>query len=93
MKSWKCATTTKSIWRGFVVTKEYKTGLEFLNEGVCADRAEEVRDMCLQIGEDTEVAVLNGETLAYMLMEMYNKGRNEGAAAALLLSDARGVLH
>ena len=75
------------------MTKEYKTGLEFLNEGVCADRAEEVRELCMQLGEDTEMAVLDGETLAYMLMEMYNRGRNEGAAVALLLSDARGVLH
>ena len=47
----------------------------------------------MQLGEDTEIAVLDGETLSYMLMEMYNRGRNEGAAAALLLSDARGVLH
>jgi hypothetical protein len=85
-------TITKSTLRGFVVTKEYKTGLEFLNEGVCADRAEEVRDMCLQLSEDTEIAVLDGQTFAYMLMEMYNKGRNEGAAAALLLSNER-VLH
>jgi|TARA_R110001583_G_scaffold83793_9_gene221026 hypothetical protein len=76
-----------------VVTKEYKTGLEFLNEGLCAERAEEVRDMCHQLGEDTEIAVLDGETLSYMLMEMYNRGRNEGAAAALVLSDDRGVLH
>ena len=75
------------------MSREYKTGLEFLNEGVCADRAEEVRDMCLQLGEDTEIAVLDGETLSYMLMGMYNRGRNEGAAAALLLSDNRGVLH
>ena len=56
------------------MSREYKTGLEFLNEGVCADRAEEVRDMCLQLGEDTEIAVLDG-------------------AAALVLSDNRGVLH
>ena len=49
--------------------------------------------MCLQLGEDTEIAVLDGQTFAYMLMEMYNRGRNEGAAAALLLSDNRGVLH
>ena len=81
-----------------MVTKEYKTGLEFLNEGLCAERAEEVRDMCHQLGEDTEIAVnevgfLDGETLSYMLMEMYNRGRNEGAAAALILSDDRGVLH
>ena len=81
-----------------MVTKEYKTGLEFLNEGLCAERAEEVRDMCHQLGEDTEIAVnevgfLDGETLSYMLMEMYNRGRNEGAAAALVLSDDRGVLH
>ncbi len=81
-----------------MVTKEYKTGLEFLNEGICAERAEEVRDMCHQLGEDTEIAVnevgfLDGETLSYMLMEMYNRGRNEGAAAALVLSDDRGVLH
>ena len=81
-----------------MVTKEYKTGLEFLNEGICAERAEEVRDMCHQLGEDTEIAVnevgfLDGETLSYMLMEMYNRGRNEGAAAALVLSDNRGVLH
>ena len=81
-----------------MVTKEYKTGLEFLNEGICAERAEEVRDMCHQLGEDTEIAVnevgfLDGETLSYMLMEMYNRGRNEGAAAALILSDDRGVLH
>jgi len=75
------------------VTKEYKTGLEFLNEGVCADRAKEMQELCMQLGEDTEIAVLDGETLSYMLMEMYNRGRNEGAAAALLLSDARGVLH
>ena len=75
------------------MTKEYKTGLEFLNEGVCADRAKEVRDMCHQLSEDTEIAVLDGPTFAYMLMEMYNRGRNEGAAAALLLSDNRGVLH
>ena len=75
------------------MTKEYKTGLEFLNEGVCADRANEVRDMCHQLSEDTEIAVLDGQTFAYMLMEMYNRGRNEGAAAALLLSDSRGVLH
>ena len=53
-----------------MVTKEYKTGLEFLNEGICAERAEEVRDMCHQLGEDTEIAVLDGETLSYMLMEM-----------------------
>ena len=81
-----------------MVTKEYKTGLEFLNEGICAERAEEVRDMCHQLGEDTEIAVnevgfLDGETLSYMLMEMYIRGRNEGAAAALVLSDDRGVLH
>ena len=75
------------------MTKEYKTGLEFLNEGVCADRAKEKQELCMQLGEDTEIAVLDGETLSYMLMEMYNRGRNEGAAAALLLSDARGVLH
>lgn len=75
------------------MTKEYKTGLEFLNEGVCADRAKEMQELCMQLGEDTEIAVLDGETLSYMLMEMYNRGRNEGAAAALLLSDARGVLH
>ena len=75
------------------MSREYKTGLEFLNEGVCADRAEEVRDMCLQLGEDTEIAVLDGAPLSYLLMEMYNRGRNEGAAAALLLSDNRGVLH
>ena len=76
-----------------MVTKEYKTGLEFLNEGICAERAKEVRDMCHQLGEDTEIAVLDGETLSYMLMEMYNRGRNEGAAAALVLSDDRGGLH
>ena len=75
------------------MTKEYKTGLEFLNEGPNADRAKEMRDLCLQLGEDTEIAVLDGETLSYMLMEMYNRGRNEGAAAALVLSDNRGVLH
>ena len=69
------------------MSREYKTGLEFLNEGPNADRAKEMRDLCLQLGEDTEIAVLDGETLSYMLMEMYNKGRNEGATAALLKND------
>ena len=69
------------------MTKKYKTGLEFLNEGPNADRAKEMRDLCLQLGKDTEIAVLDGETLSYMLMEMYNKGRNEGATAALLKND------
>ena len=69
------------------MTKKYKTGLEFLNEGPNADRAKEMRALCLQLGEDTEIAVLDGETLSYMLMEMYNKGRNEGATAALLKND------
>ena len=63
---------------------EYTTGLEFLNEGPYAERAKEVKAMCQQLGEDAKMTVLDGETLAYMLMEMYNRGRNEGATAALI---------
>jgi hypothetical protein len=63
---------------------EYTTGLEFLNEGPYAERAREVKEMCEQLGEDIKMSVLDGETLAYMLMEMYNRGRNEGATAALI---------
>ena len=74
----------KSTLRGYVVSKEYKTGLEFLNKSPYKERAQEMRELCMQLGEDADVMAVTGETLAYMLLEMYNKGRNEGAAAALL---------
>ena len=66
------------------MNKEYTTGLEFLNEGPYADRAREVKEMCETLAEDIKMSVLDGETLTYMLLEMYNRGRNEGATAALI---------
>ncbi len=78
------------------MTKEYKTGLEFLNEAPYAERAQEMRDLCLKLGDDIKVSVVDGETLAYMLMEMYSRGLNDGATAALATAsghDDTGVLH
>jgi|TARA_Y100000310_G_C20527072_1_gene736589 hypothetical protein len=67
-----------------IYKKNYLTGLEFLNEGPYAERAEEMRALCHQLGEEATIMTVAGEDLAYMLMEMYNRGRNEGAVAALL---------
>lgn len=81
------------------MSENYKTGLEFLNEAPYAERAQEVRDMCLELGDDIKVSVLDGETLSYMLMEMYNRGLQDGAIAGLAQVDieqackAVGVLH
>ena len=63
---------------------EYKTGLEFLNESPYAERAQDMKEMCEELAGDITVGVLDGETLAYMLMEMYNRGLNDGATAALV---------
>ena len=65
------------------MNKTYQSGLEFLNEGPCVEQAKEVRDLCFEVAENTpmDVSVVR---LAFMLMEMYNRGRNEGATAALI---------
>ena len=55
---------------------QYQSGLEFLNEGQKAQRAREVKEECETVAPD--------DFMAYMLMEMYNRGRNEGAAAAFI---------
>jgi len=69
--------------------KEYKTGLEFLNEAPYAERAQEMKEMCQKLADDITTTVVDGETLAYMLMEMYSRGLNDGATAAM----ATEVLH
>lgn len=66
------------------MAETYKSGLEFLNEGPYADRAQEIKELCFQLGEDVEKTILDGETLSYMLMEMYSRGLNDGATAALI---------
>ena len=71
---------------------EYKTGLEFLNEAPYAERAQDMKEMCEQLAGDITVGVVDGDTLAYMLMEMYSRGLNDGATAALAHNDM-GVLH
>ena len=50
------------------MTTEYKTGLEFLNESPYAERAQDMKEMCEQLAGDITVGVLDGDTLAYMLM-------------------------
>ncbi len=81
------------------MSENYKTGLEFLNEAPYAQRAQEMRDLCLELGDDIKVGVLDGDTLAYMLMEMYNRGLTDGAIAGLAQVDVEqacktvGVLH
>jgi hypothetical protein len=67
-----------------IYKKNYLTGLEFLNEAPYAERAQEIKELCIQYSEDVDVAVLDGETLAYMLMEMYSIGLTDGAVAALV---------
>ena len=74
------------------MTREFKTGLEFLNEGPRADRAKEVRELCLQIADETS-SDLSVDSLAYLLMEMYNRGLNEGAIAALIYSEHPKEIH
>ena len=63
---------------------EYKTGLEFLNESPYAQRAQDMKEMCEQLAGDMTVGVLDGATLAYILMEMYQRGVNDGATAAMV---------
>ena len=70
----------------------YKTGLEFLNESPYAERAKDMKEMCQQLADDITTTVLDGDTLAYMLMEMYTRGLNDGATAAMVQNDI-GVLH
>lgn len=67
-----------------IYKKNYLTGLEFLNEAPYAERAQEIKELCIQYSEDVDVAVLDGETLAYMLMEMYSIGLTDGAVAGLV---------
>jgi hypothetical protein len=67
--------------------RQYKSGLEFLNEGPYAERAREMKELCHQLGADVETSVVDGETLAYMLMEMYSRGLNDGASAALVQNE------
>ena len=52
--------------------------------------------MCEQLADDITTTVVDGETLAYMLMEMYSRGLNDGATAAMATAaghDDTGVLH
>ena len=55
--------------------------LEFLNGEQYAQRAREVVEECESMAPDN--------FMVYMLMEMYNRGRDEGAAAAILRYDTR----
>ena len=70
-----------------IYKKNYLTGLEFLNEAPYAERAQEIKELCIQYSEDVDVAVLDGETLAYMLMEMYSIGLTDGAVASLIQNE------
>ena len=55
--------------------------LEFLNGEQYAQRAREVEEECESMAPDN--------FMVYMMMEMYNRGRDEGAAAAILRYDTR----
>ena len=55
--------------------------LEFLNGEQYAQRAREVEEECESMAPD--------KFMLYMLMDMYNRGRDEGAAAAILRYDNR----
>jgi len=66
-----------------IYKRNYLTGLQFLNEAPYTERAQEIKELCMQLGEDVEASVLDGETLAYMLMEMYSRGLTDGAVAAI----------
>ena len=55
--------------------------LEFLNGEQYVQRAREVVEECESMAPDN--------FMVYMLMEMYNRGRDEGAAAAILRYDTR----
>ena len=55
--------------------------LEFLNGEQYVQRAREVVEECESMAPD--------KFMWYMLMEMYNRGRDEGAAAAILRYDTR----
>ena len=69
------------------MTRQYKSGLEFLNDGPYAERAQDMKEMCQTLADDITTTVVDGETLAYMLMEMYSRGLNDGASAALVQNE------
>jgi len=81
------------------VSRQYKTGLEFLQKEPHTLRGQQVQEesfnrvsakmMPLQIGmrPEGQVHIISDElidSMAQLCLEMYLRGRNEGAAAALL---------
>ena len=88
------------------MTKEYKSGLEFLQEEPHTLRGQQIQEESFnRVGAKMLPFTYNGrelppgtdwdelvESMAQLCLEMYLRGRNEGVTAALLQEDRHRTL-